>query len=374
MRIAVPTEVTPGERRVAIVPDSVKRLLARKIEVSIEAGAGAGSFARDEEYAAAGATVEPSRQALLAAASAVVMVRAPTPAEVPSLKEGSVLVGLLSPRADLALVRALAARRITSIAVDLIPRVTAAQAMDALSSQATAGGYAAVLAAATALPRFFPMLMTAAGTIAPARVLVLGAGVAGLTAIGAARRLGAVVEAFDVRRAVKEQVESVGARFIEVPGEDAEAAGGYAGEVSAAYRERQSRAIAEHLARADVCITTALVPGRRAPVLVTAAMVQAMKPGSVIVDMAAEQRGNCELTEPGAVVVKHGVTIVGETNLPSRVSVHASQMYSRNMEKLLSHVTRDGAPAIDLDDEIMRGAVVTRGGEVVHPEIARLLS
>jgi NAD(P) transhydrogenase subunit alpha len=375
MKVVIPRETAPGERRVAIVADSVRRLLAKRLEVVVEAGAGLSAGVRDEDYVAAGARVEATREALFAGADAVVKVRPPSLEEAAALPEGALLVCFLQPAGNLDLVRALAARRVSALAVDLIPRVTAAQVMDALSSQATAGGYAAVIAAAHALPRFFPMLMTAAGTIPPARVLVLGAGVAGLTAIGQARRLGAVVEAFDVRRAVQEQVESLGARFVAVAAdEDAEAAGGYAREVSAAYRQRQEEAIAAHVAHADVVIATALVGGRRAPVLVTAAMVAAMRPGSVIVDMAAEQGGNCALTEPGATVVRQGVTIVGDTNLPSRVAVHASQMYSRNLERLLFHVTRDGALALDEGDEIVRAALVTRGGEVVHPELRGLLA
>jgi NAD(P) transhydrogenase subunit alpha len=371
--VAVPRERAPGEERVALVADSVKRLLAKGIVVTVETGAGAGAKVGDEEYVTAGAEVVPSRDALLAAADVVLKVRAPTLEEVAALREGSVLVALLSPRTSPDLVRALAARRITAIAVDLIPRTTAAQAMDVLSSQATAAGYEAVLLAASALPRFFPMLMTAAGTIPPARVLVLGAGVAGLTAIGAARRLGAVVEGFDVRKAAREQVESLGAKFVDVESaEDAEDAGGYAVEISAAHRERQAEVIARHLARSDVCIASALVPGRRAPVLVTEAMVRAMRPGSVIVDLAAEQGGNCALTEPGRTVVAHGVTIVGDTNLPSRLAAHASQMYSRNVEKLLLHISREGKLAIDRRDEIMAGAVITEAGEIVHPALKGL--
>jgi NAD(P) transhydrogenase subunit alpha len=252
----------------------------------------------------------------------------------------------------------------------MIPRTTLAQMMDVLSSQATAAGYYAVVLAAQALPRFFPMLITAAGTIAPAKVLILGAGVAGLQAIGMARRLGAVVEAFDVRKVVKEQVESLGAKFVEVPSdEDAQTASGYARELSEEYKKKQSEVLAKHVAKSDVVITTALVPGRAAPRLVSAAMVQLMKPGSVIVDLAGEQGGNCELTEKGKTVVKHGVTIVGELDLPSYVSSHASQMYSRNMEKLLFHITKDGAWKLDLSEEITKGCVITHAGKVVHDKV-----
>jgi NAD(P) transhydrogenase subunit alpha len=375
MRVAIPKESWPGERRVAVVADAIVRLAAKQLEVVVEPGAGLAAGVRDEDYRAAGARLAASREALFAEAEAVVKLRPPSAEEIALIPEGALLVSLLAPRQDRARLRALCERRVTAIAVDLVPRTTAAQVMDAQSSQATAGGYAAVLEAAHALPRFFPMLMTAAGTIAPARVLVLGAGVAGLTAIGAARRLGAVVEAFDVRRAVKEEVESLGARFVEVPGaRDAAGAGGYARAIDPGEQARQAEVIAAHLAKSDACITTALVPGRRAPVLITEPMVMAMRPGSVIVDMAAEQGGNCALTEPSATVVRHAVTIVGETDFPSRVAVHASQMYSRNMERLLLHLTKDGAPALDLADEITRAVLVTRGGLVVHPDLEEAAS
>jgi H+-translocating NAD(P) transhydrogenase subunit alpha len=376
MRIAVRKESLAGERRVAVLPESVKRLAAKRIDVSVEAGAGSRSFATDEEYLAAGARVDPSPEALLADADAVLQIHPPSIDEVWRLRHGSTLVSLLQPhKAQIGgeLLRALAARSITAIAVDLIPRTTAAQTMDVLSSQATAAGYEAVLLSAAALPRFFPMLMTAAGTIAPARVLVLGAGVAGLQAIGTAKRLGAVVEAFDVRRTVKEQVESLGARFVEVEtGEDGHAAGGYARELGENAKRKQAEAIARHVASADVVICTALVQGAAcAPVLLTAEMVRSMRAGSVIVDVAAEagQPGNCEATKPGETVVEHGVTIIGAGGLASRMCVQASQMYSRNMEKLVAHFTTDGVFRFDFDDEIVAGSVVTHRGEVVHPAL-----
>ena len=353
----------------AIVPESVKRLTAKKIDVSVEAGAGAAAFASDDEYRAAGARVDASTEALLADADAVIQIRPPSVAEVAQLKEGSALVSLLFPLVDQDVVRALAARKVTSFAVDMIPRTTVAQMMDVLSSQATAAGYEAVLLAATSLPRFFPMLMTAAGTIAPARVLVLGAGVAGLQAIGTARRLGAVVEAFDVRKVVKEQVESLGAKFVEVDTEDAATAGGYAKELTEDAKKKQAETLAKHVAKADVVICTALVPGRRAPVLVTEEMVKSMRAGSVIVDLAAEQQGNCALTKPGATVVEHGVTLIGATDLTSRMCAHASQMYSRNMEKLLFYVTKDGAWKLDFKDEIVAGSVITHEGQIVHTKV-----
>ena len=374
MRIAVRKEDVAGERRVSIVPESIKRLAAKKIETSVEAGAGASAFASDEEYRTVGARIDASFDALLADADAVIQIRPPRVEEVSRLKEGSALVSLLFPLVEHDLVRALAARKITAIAVDMIPRTTVAQMMDVLSSQATAAGYEAVLMAAAALPKFFPMLMTAAGTIAPARVLVLGAGVAGLQAIGTARRLGAVVEAFDVRKAVKEQVESLGAKFVEVEAEDAATAGGYARELSEESKKKQAEAIARHVAKADVVICTALIPGRRAPVLVTAEMVASMKAGSVIVDLAAEQQGNCALTKPGQTVVEHGVTLIGVTDMTSRMCAHASQMYSRNMEKLLFYITKDGAWRLDFKDEIVAGSVITHGGEIVHPKVKELVA
>jgi NAD(P) transhydrogenase subunit alpha len=269
-------------------------------------------------------------------------------------------------------VKALAARRINALAVDSIPRTTLAQMMDVLSSQATLAGYRAAVLAAEASPKLFPMLMTAAGTLAPAKVLVLGAGVAGLQAIATARRLGAVVEAFDVRKVVKEQVESLGAKFVEVAGgEDAQTAGGYAKEVSEDYKRRQAELLKEHLNKCDACTTTALIPGKRAPILVSKEMLKAMRPGSVLVDLAAEQGGNCELTKPGERVVVDGVTIVGELNLPSQMAVPASQMYSRNMEKLLSHLLGKEGTALKLtsDDEITRGLVTVRDGQVVDPRL-----
>ncbi|MDP9035318.1 MAG: Re/Si-specific NAD(P)(+) transhydrogenase subunit alpha [Myxococcota bacterium] len=373
MRVAVQKESASGERRVALVPESVKRLAAKKIDVSVESNAGAAAFASDDEYAAQGARIDSTRETLLGDADAVLQIRPPSVADVARLREGSALVSLLFPLANLDLVRALAARKITAIATDMIPRTTLAQMMDVLSSQATAAGYEAVLMAATALPRFFPMLMTAAGTIAPARVLVLGAGVAGLQAIGTARRLGAVVEAFDVRKVVKEQVESLGAKFVEVDSEDAQTAGGYARELTEAARKKQAEALARHAAKADVIICTALIPGRRAPLLVTADMVKSMRTGSVIVDLAAEQQGNCELTRPGETVVEHGVTIIGATDVASRMCAHASQMYSRNMEKLLVYVTKDGAWKLDFQDEIVAGSVITHAGEIVHPKVKELV-
>ncbi len=368
MRIGVPKEVKSGERRVVIIPETVKRLAAKGITVAVETGAGAAAWFSDEEYRSAGATVEPSADPVFGAVDLVVKIHPPTQAEVERVRPGTAVISLLYPQANADLVRLLAAKSLTAIAVDQIPRTTLSQTMDVLSSQSTVAGYRAVILAAQALPKFFPMLITAAGTVAPARVLVLGAGVAGLQAIGVARRLGALVEAFDVRREVKEQIESLGAKFVETGvTEDATGAGGYARELSGETERRNREAVAEHLAKADVCITTALIPGKRAPILITEEMVGRMRPGSVIVDLAAEQGGNCALTEPGTTVTRHDVTILGPLDLPGDLAVHASQMYSRNMEKLLLHLTRDGALALNLEDEITRGCVVTHGGQIVQP-------
>lgn len=375
MRVAVLKEIEPGEKRVAIVPETVKRLVKKGVEVCVESGAGEGSCFRDGEYEEAGATIESSVEALLTATDVVIKIQRPTPAEILKIREGTTVISLLYPLINLDLVGTLATRKITAIAVDSIPRTTLAQMMDVLSSQATVAGYYAVIMAAYALPKFFPMLMTAAGTIAPAKVLILGAGVAGLQAIATAKRLGAAVEAFDTRKVVRQQVESLGARFVEVDiAEDAQTATGYAKELSEEYKQRQAELIHRHTAKSDVCITTALIPGQRAPILITEESVRDMRPGSVIVDLAAEQGGNCALTEPGNEVMKYGVTIIGRLNLPSRLAVHASQMYSRNMEKLLLHLMGDGGLKINLQEEITAGCVITQGGEVVHPKVKELLS
>jgi NAD(P) transhydrogenase subunit alpha len=365
-------ETAPGETRVALTPDSVKRLVAAKLEVSVQRGAGAGAYISDADYEAAGARLEPDAAALWRAGDLVAKVRPPNRDEIAMLRDGAALVSVLQPYADPSRVAELAARRVTALAADLVPRTTVAQMMDVLSSQASLAGYRAVVLAAEACPKIFPMMMTAAGTISPARVLVLGAGVAGLQAIATARRLGAVVEAFDVRKAAKEQVESLGARFIEVPSEeDGAGAGGYAREVSAEYQKKQAALVTQALGRADVAITTALVPGRRAPVLITAEQVRGMRPGSVIVDLAAEQGGNCELTEGShRHVTDHGVTVIGEVNLPGQLAVHASQLYSRNLEKLVLHVTRDGSLVLEPSDPIVSAMMVCRGGEVVHSQVA----
>jgi H+-translocating NAD(P) transhydrogenase subunit alpha len=366
MKLGVPNQFPQGEKRVALVPDAAKKLAARGVEAVVEAGAGEQSHIPDSAYTDAGATVGSAADAW--GAEVVAVVRAPTTEEIGRLARGSVLIGFLAPLTAPDTIRALANQGVTAFAVEAIPRISRAQAMDALSSQASIGGYRAVLLAAVEMGRFFPMLTTAAGTIKPASVLVLGAGVAGLQAIATARRLGAVVTAFDVREAVREQVESLGARFLDLKLDaDAEGEGGYAKELAEDAAQRQQEALAEAIGRFDVVITTAQVPGRRAPLLVTAAAVENMKPGSVIVDMAGESGGNCELTEPGETVVKHDVTIASPLNLPGDMPDHASQLYSRNVSALLElMVSEEGGLKLDFEDAVIAGACVTRDGEIVH--------
>ncbi len=359
MRVAVPKETGAGERRVALVPDSVGRLTAAGFAVAVEEGAGAAAGFPDVEYAAAGAEVV-ARRELLTGAESVVRVAPPAAEEVAELAPGTVLIGFLSPLTDTAGVARLAERGVVAFAMESIPRITRAQAMDALSSQSTVAGYKAVIVAADRLPRLFPLLMTAAGTVAPAKVLVLGAGVAGLQAIATARRLGALVTGFDVRPVVREQVQSLGASFLDLGILGAETSGGYAAELTAEEQARQQAALEERIPEYDVVVATALVPGRPAPKLIPATAVERMRPGSVIVDLAAETGGNCELTEPGAEVERHGVTIVGFTDLASRLPYHASQLYSRNVTALLLHLAPGGELALDFEDEITGGACVTR--------------
>jgi proton-translocating NAD(P)+ transhydrogenase subunit alpha len=356
VRIGVPRELEPGERRVALVPDAVSRLAGSGFEVVVEPGAGAEASFPDEAYREAGATLTKS----VWDAEAVAKVRKPTADETALLGSGQVLVGFLEPLTDPEGIRRLADRGVHAFAMESIPRITRAQPMDALSSQATVSGYKAVLIAADRLPRFFPMLMTAAGTVAPAKVLIVGAGVAGLQAIATAHRLGAVVSGFDVRPVVREQVESLGASFLDLGIVGEETAGGYARELTEDEQRRQQEALEERIPDFDVVVTTALVPGRAAPRLIPATAVAKMRPGSVIVDLAAEAGGNCELTEPGDVVQRDGVTLVGLTNLPSTMPFHASQLYARNVSSLLQHLAPEGELALDWDDEITAGACVTR--------------
>lgn len=367
MRIAVTRERAPDERRVALVPDNVARLVKAGHEVRVERGAGAGAGHPDAAFAAAGATVQDAAGAL-AGAELVAVVQRP-PAEVAdALAPGAALIGLLGP-ADAArgrpFLERLAARRVSALAMERVPRTTRAQAMDALSSQATLAGYKAVLLGADALPRILPMMTTAAGTLAPARAFVIGAGVAGLQAIATARRLGAVVSAFDVRPAVREQVQSLGAAFVEAGEVAAEGAGGYARELAEDQQARVLAAIAAHVKEMDLVITTAQVPGRPAPRLLTAEMIRSMRPGSVVVDLAAETGGNCALTRPGEVVVEAGVQVLGPVNLPADVPVHASQLYGRNVLALIQHLAgADGALRLDPADEIAGPMLVVHGGEV----------
>ena len=363
MKIGIPKETATGERRVALVPEAVGRLVKSGHAVIVESGAGVEAGFPDAAYVAAGATAGEAW-----GADIVCKVQKPSAAEVGKLREGGALVGVLQAATSADLLRQLAQRRVTAFSLELLPRITRAQPMDVLSSQATVAGYKAVLLAAATTPRFFPMLVTAAGTLPPARVLVLGAGVAGLQAIATARRLGAVVSAFDVRAAVKEQIESLGAKFLAMDQPvEGEGSGGYAKELSQDQHQRELAFLAQSVKDADVVVTTAAIPGKRAPVLVTRAAVEGMRPGSVIVDLAAESGGNCELTQAGTPVVHQGVTILGPINLPATVPQHASQMYARNVASFLGHVTKDGKLQLDLADEITKGTCVTHDGKVLLP-------
>jgi NAD(P) transhydrogenase subunit alpha len=375
MKVAVAKEHFPGERRVALVPAAVPPLLKSGLEVVVESGAGQAAGFSDDDYRAAGAMVG-SRDEVFAA-DCVLTVRTAAaagdawPADRDRLHEGQIVIGLCDPLGAPEACREAAARGVTLFSLELVPRITRAQSMDVLSSQANIAGYRAVLLAATALPRIFPMMTTAAGTVKPAKVLILGAGVAGLQAIATAKRLGAQVSAYDVRPAVKEQVQSLGAKFVELPLEtgSSETAGGYAKAMDEAFYARQRELLGNVLAESDVVICTALIPGQKAPTLVTREMAARMKPGSVIVDMAAERGGNCEATCCGETAVVGGVTILGPTNLPSEVATHTSQLYARNVVTFLTHLVKLGLPAVSLDDEICRDTLVARGGQLVHPQV-----
>jgi proton-translocating NAD(P)+ transhydrogenase subunit alpha len=378
MKIAVLKERRPEETRVAASPDTVKKLVQLGAAVSVETGAGGFAAFSDAAYEAAGATIAPDFATALANADVVLKVQRPlagedgAPDELGAMKQGAVLIGILQPHADRALIDGYARRGVTAFAMEFLPRITRAQTMDVLSSQANLAGYRAVLEAANEFGRAFPMMMTAAGTVAPARVVVLGAGVAGLQAIATARRLGAVVSAFDVRRAAKEQVESLGASFIEVDeAVDAETKAGYAREMDEAYRKKQEARLAEVLKKQDIAVCTALIPGRPAPRLITEAMVKDMKPGSVIVDMAVEQGGNCELSERGKVVTRHNVRIVGYPNLPGRIPVDSSHLYARNLLSFLGLIIDKEAKELKIDwnDEIIAATVLTRDNRIVHPAL-----
>lgn len=374
MKVAVPKEIEQGERRVALVPDTVKMLVAAGLEVAVETGAGAAAFLTDNLYEAAGAKVATRAGIMLRDADAVLKVQAPRESEIAVLRKGTVLISFLQPATQGDVVKSLARLGITAFSLELLPRISRAQSMDALSSQASAAGYKAVLMAADRIGKLFPMMMTAAGTVAPARVLVMGAGVAGLQAIATARRLGAVVSSYDVRPAVKEEVQSLGATFIELALEAQEGEGGYAREQSEEFLRKQRELIGEHVAKSDVVITTAAVPGRRAPLLVTGDMVKAMRAGSVIVDLAAETGGNVELTQAGKEIDVNGVSIVGTRNIPSTMPLTTSQLYARNVANLLLHLVKNGAITLDFQDEITKGACVTHGGEIVNERAKQALS
>ncbi len=368
LAVGVPKETMPGERRVALTPDVVRLLVRNGFRIIFERGAGENASFLDSAYEQVGAEFVPDAKSLYAAASIILKVARPSDEEIALLRPDTILIAFLQPLVSPELVVSLSKQHVTAMSMDAIPRITRAQSMDALSSMSTVAGYKAVLLAANQLQKFFPLLMTAAGTIRPAKALILGAGVAGLQAIATARRLGAVVEAFDTRPVVKEQVESLGATFVEldVGHEEAQDAGGYAKELTEDHIRREIELIRDHAAKSDVVITTALIPGRPAPLLLPEDTVKGMPPGSVIVDLAAEMGGNCELTVAGEVVVKHDVTIMGLLNLPSMMATHASQMYAKNISTLLEHLAPKGQLNLDMEDAITRGVVVTRGGEVLH--------
>ena len=372
MKLAVPKESSAGETRVAATPESVKKFKSLGLDVVVETGAGAHARIADADYAAAGAKIAPDARATLEGADIVLKVRGPRGGEVAQLKKGAVVAALLAPSSEKDAIAALAAQGVSAFAMEFLPRISRAQAMDVLSSQANLAGYKAVIDAAAQFGRAMPMMMTAAGTIAPARVLVMGVGVAGLQAIATAKRLGAIVSATDVRPATKEQVESLGGTFVAVMDEEfknAQTAGGYAKEMSKEYQAKQAALIAETIKKQDIIITTALIPGRKAPVLVSEEMIKTMKPGSVIVDLAAEAGGNTPLTKAGEVIEVHGVTIMGYTNLPGRLAVDSSSLYARNLFNFVSLIVdkKSGLLAIDWNDEIVKGALVAKDGDVVHP-------
>jgi NAD(P) transhydrogenase subunit alpha len=375
------SESAPGERRVAMVPGAISVLGKTGVEFVMESGAGMRAGFPDSEYIEKGVRIAKSRDEAFAAADVLLQVRGPganpdrAAADLRLMRGGQTVIGFGEPLTSLEASRELADRRVSFLAMELMPRITRAQSMDALSSMATVAGYKAVLLAADSLPRMFPMLMTAAGTVAPARVLVIGAGVAGLQAIATARRLGAVVSGYDIRAAVKEQIESLGARFIvlDVEAGAAEDRGGYAKAMGEEFYRRQREALGEVLSQQNAVITTAAVPGKKAPILITREMVAKMAPGSVIIDIAAERGGNCELTRPGEVVEEAGVQVHGPINLPSAIPYHASQMYAKNIATFLKYLIKDGALTLDREDEIVRETLVTHAGEVIHPRVRELL-
>ena len=374
MKLAILKERRDGETRVAATAETVKKLKGLGLEVTVETGAGARARVSDADYLAAGATIAPDMASALAGADIVLKVRGPEADEITAMKKGAVLAALLSPYTEKDTAAKLAGQGVTAFAMEFIPRISRAQSMDVLSSQANLAGYKAVLDAAATFGRAMPMMMTAAGTIAPARVFIMGVGVAGLQAIATTRHLGTIVSATDVRPATKEQVESLGATFVAVIDDEfkqAETAAGYAKPMSAEYQAKQAALVAEHIKKQDIVITTALIPGRKAPVLVTAEMIATMKPGSVIVDLAAEQGGNTPLTRPNEVYETNGVTIMGHTNLPARLAVDTSSLYARNLFNFVALIVdkKTGQLALNWDDEIVKGAALTRDGEIVHPAV-----
>jgi NAD(P) transhydrogenase subunit alpha len=379
LNVLVPKEVSKEETRVAATPETLKKIAELGLKVFVEAKAGDKSYFSDEAYKEAGAEIKSEIEELYNSADIVLSVNAPgvnpenQKHQLDMVKENSCWISMLTPQSELDLIKKMVDKKITCFSMNLIPRISRAQKMDALTSQSNIAGYKAVIMAAEKLGKLFPLLMTASGTIHPARVLIMGAGVAGLQAIATARRLGAQVEASDIRPAVKEQVESLGAKFIGVVEESAEDKSGYAKEASKEFLEKQAKEVSKRIAKADVVITTALILGKKAPVLVTEEMVMSMKKGSVIVDLAAEQGGNCKLTVPGEVVVKHGITIIGTLNMPATVPVHSTEMYAKNILNFLLGIIKDGKLNIDMEDEVVKGALLTHEGKVLHEPTAKLL-
>lgn len=381
MKIGVPSETLPGERRVALVPDSVGLLTKVQHEVVVQAGAGAAAGYTDDAYKAKGATIATDRAEVFRSAEAIVQVmgyganQGAGRADLDMVRDGQILIAMFDPLSAPDKVKELADRKVSAFSLELMPRITRAQSMDVLSSMATIAGYKAVLMAADTAPRMFPLLMTAAGTLSPAHVLIVGAGVAGLQAISTARRLGAIVHAYDVRSAVKEQIESLGAKFVEMDLEtgDAQDKGGYAKDLGDEFIRKQRELMTKVVAESHIVITTAAIPGKKSPVIVTADMVRGMQPGSVIVDLAAERGGNCELTKPDETVIENGVTILGPCNLSTTIPFHASQMFARNVVTFVKEITKDGAFALDMENEVHAGTLLTRDGEVVHTRIRELL-
>jgi len=370
--VGIIKETLEGERRIAAVPETISKMVKSGMEVLVEAGAGNDSFVSDAEFEAAGAKIAPDAASVLSRSDLILKVNKPTVDEINNIKEGAVLISFLQPFASPEVVKALAARKVTALSMEMVPRITRAQRIDALSTMSTVAGYKVVLLAAASCGRFMPMLATAAGTIPPAKAMIIGVGVAGLQAIATIKRLGAVVTAFDVRPAAGEQAKSLGAEFVslEVPHDQAEDTGGYAKEMSADFYKKEQDILRSHIKDVDVVITTALIPGKRAPLLITEEMVKEMKPGSVIVDMAVEQGGNCELSEVGKDVLKHGVTIIGQVNIPSSMPVHASLLYARNILAFVNLISPDGKSInVDLSDDVIIGSLITHNGEIVHPAI-----